>query len=118
MSEIDRHHANPRMSMAVVHAGTVYLSGQVALDSIGADATTQTREVLRRIDTLLAEADSGRDRILSATIWLTDVAHYGAMNAEWDAWLPEGCAPARATVISGLALEGLAVEIAVVAATR
>ena len=116
MSEIRRVRTNQRMSMAAVHAGTVYLAGQVALDSVGADATTQTREVLRRIDALLDEAGSGRDRLLSATIWLTDIAHYEAMNAEWDAWLSAGCAPARATVVSGLALAGLAVEIAVVAA--
>ncbi len=116
MSEVRRFRANPRMSMAVVHAGTAYLSGQVALDSVGADATTQTQEVLRRIDALLGEVGSARDRILSATIWLTDIAHYEAMNAVWDAWLPAGGAPARATVVSGLALAGLAVEIAVVAA--
>lgn len=104
------------MSMAVVHGGIVYLSGQVALGSIGADARTQTLEVLERVENLLVEAGSGRDRLLSATIWLTDTAHFEVVNAAWEAWLPAGCAPARATIISGLALEGLAVEIAVIAA--
>lgn len=116
MSGIERIGTNARMSKAVVHGGTAYLAGQIALDSIGADAATQTREVLRRIDSLLVEVGSGRERILCATIWLTDIAHYEAMNAEWDAWLPEGGAPARATVVSALALDGLAVEIAVIAA--
>lgn len=116
MSEIHRIGTNPRMSMAVAHAGTVYLSGQVALDSIGADTQTQVREVLGRIDALLEQSGSGRDRLLSATVWLTDVSHYEVLNREWDAWLPTESAPARATVISGLALPGLVVEIAVVAA--
>lgn len=118
MSDIVRFRTDARMSMASVHGGVAYLSGQIALKSVGADVTVQTREVLGQIDAILAEVDSGRDRILSASVWLTDLAHFAAMNAEWEAWLPAGCAPARATVISGLALEGLSVEIAVIAAVR
>ena len=116
MSDIRRMGTSPRMSMGVVRGGAVYLSGQVAPDSPGASATVQTREVLGRIDALLKESGSGRERILSATIWLTDMADYDAMNAAWDAWLPAGCAPARATVGAALALSGLCVEIGVVAA--
>ena len=116
MNGIVRLKTNPRMSMAAIHGGTVYLSGQVALGSIGADAHAQTLEVLERVDGLLAEAGSSRERILSATIWLTDTAHFEILNEAWEAWLPAGCAPARATVISDLAIEGLVVEIAVIAA--
>lgn len=116
MTTLRRLQTNSRMSMAVIHAGVVYLAGQVALNSIGRDARTQTREVLDRIDALLAEAGSSRDRLLSATIWLVDMADYDAMNADWDDWLPAGGAPARATVGSPLALPGLLVEIAVIAA--
>ncbi|MET0269793.1 MAG: RidA family protein [Sphingomonas sp.] len=116
MTAIARLHAGPRMSQVVVHAGTAWLSGQLALDARGADVGTQTRAILARIDALLAEAGSNRGRILSATIWLTDMAGFDAMNAEWDAWLPAGCAPARATVGAALALPGFDVEIAVVAA--
>lgn len=115
-ADIRRIGVSPRMSQCVVHAGTVYLAGQIALDAIGQDVVTQTRHVLAQVDALLAEAGSGRDRILSATIWLTDLADFAAMNAEWDAWLPEGRAPARATVGAALALPGLAVEIAIIAA--
>ncbi len=115
-ADVRRIGVSPRMSQCVVHAGTAYLAGQVALDAIGQDVVIQTRHVLAQVDTMLAEAGSGRDRILSATIWLTDLTDFAAMNAEWDAWLPEGCAPARATVGAALALPGLSVEIAVVAA--
>ena len=116
MSDIVRIKTNSRMSMAVIHNGTVYISGQLAFDSRGEDAATQTREILQRIDALLVERGSGRERLLSASIWLTDMAHFDAMNAEWDAWLPEGAAPARATVGAALAMPGFDVEIAVVAA--
>jgi len=116
MSDIARFQSNPRMSGAVVHLGIVYLSGQLALDNRGGDVATQTREVLERIDLLLAEAGSRRDHLLSATIYLTDMAHFEAMNAEWDAWLAQGAAPARATVGAALAFSGFDVEIAVIAA--
>lgn len=116
MSDITRIDCGPRMSKAVVHGGTVYVSGQLALDARGADATTQTREVLRRIDDLLSATGSSRERLLSASIWLPDMAHFDAVNAVWDAWLPAGAAPARATVGAALALPGFEVEIAVVAA--
>lgn len=116
MTETRRIQTNQRMSMAVVHGGTVYISGQLALESRGADVATQTREILGRIDALLAEAGSSRDRLLSASIWLTDMTQFDTMNGEWDAWLPEGAAPARATVGAALALSGFDVEIAVIAA--
>lgn len=113
---IKRLHTNSKMSLAVVHGGVAYLSGQVALDSRDRDATIQTREVLKRIDALLAEAGSSRGRLISATLWLADLVDYDAVNAEWEAWLPAECAPTRATVGAALALPGLLVEIAVIAA--
>ncbi|WP_174292144.1 RidA family protein [Sphingomonas bacterium] len=113
---IRRIQPGPRMSQAVVHGGTVYLAGQVALDAMDGDAAAQTRAILARADALLAEAGSARDRILSATIWLADMADFAAMNAVWDAWLPAEAAPARATVEARLALPEFRVEIALVAA--
>lgn len=114
---IQRIRGGQRMSQAVVHGGTVYLAGQVALDSPGKSVTEQTREVLGRIDGLLAEAGTDKTRLLAATIWLTDIAAFGEMNAVWDAWVAPGAAPARATVEARLAAPDLRVEIAVVAAT-
>ena len=78
--------------------------------------TDQTREVLRRFDELLAEAGSDKSRLLSVTIYLCDIALFDAMNAEWDAWVPAGAAPARATVEAKLASPELVVEMSVVAA--
>lgn len=112
---IKRLHVGPRMSEAVVHNGTIYLAGQVA-DDPSEDTAGQTRQVLAAIDRLLAECGSDKTRILSAQIFLADIAEFAAMNSVWDAWVPAGHTPARATVESRLATPKYRVEIKVVAA--
>jgi len=111
---IKRIDTGPRMSGAVVHNGTVYLSGQVGTP--GESVGDQTREVLRAIDSLLAAAGTDKTRLLSATIWLADIADFSEMNRVWDAWVPKGQAPARATGESRLAAPGYKVEIIAIAA--
>jgi enamine deaminase RidA (YjgF/YER057c/UK114 family) len=113
---ITRLHAGPRMSQAVVHGQTVYLAGQVADQAKGKSVGEQTREILATVDRLLVEAGSDRTRILSATIYLADIGSFAEMNAEWDAWIPAGHAPARATVEAKLAAPAYTVEIACIAA--
>lgn len=119
---IQRIHSNERISKIVCHRGLVYLSGQTAKGSLSANAdiAEQTAEVLARIDALLAEAGSDRSRILTATIYLRDIAtDFLGMNLVWEAWLAEkqAAAPARATVQAALATASLRVEVSVVAAT-
>ena len=113
---ITRLHAGPRMSQAVVHGQTVYLAGVVADQAKGESVGEQTKEILSAIDRLLAEAGSDRAKILSATIYLVDIGTFAEMNAVWDAWIPAGHAPARATVEARLAAPPYAVEIACIAA--
>lgn len=110
---IERMHTNARMSRIVRHNGTVYLCGQVGE---GASVAEQARDCLARVDALLAEAGSSRRDILHATIWLAHMSDYDAMNAVWDEWIPEGCAPARACGEARLAGSDLLVEITVTAA--
>ncbi len=112
---ITHHHTNQRMSQIVIHGDTVYLAGQVA-DDPGADIREQTRQVLAKIDRLLDEAGSNRQRILSAQVWLASIGHFSAMNEIWDAWIPDGHAPARACIEARLATPDLLVEIGVIAA--
>ena len=112
---IKRLHVGPRMSEAVVHNGTVYLAGQVAEDA-SQDTAGQTRQILAAIDRLLAECGSDKTKILSAQIFLADIGDFAAMNSVWDAWVPAGHTPARATVESKLATPKYRVEIKVVAA--
>ncbi|MGH7756365.1 MAG: RidA family protein [Vulcanimicrobiaceae bacterium] len=110
---IDRIKPGPRMSQAVTHGETVYLAGQVA---DGTDVAGQTTAILAKIDALLAEAGSDKSKILSATVWLADIATFGELNSVWDAWVSPGNSPARACVESRLASPQYKVEIAVIAA--
>jgi enamine deaminase RidA (YjgF/YER057c/UK114 family) len=105
----------PRMSEAVVHGDTVYLQG-VTADDHSLDVKGQTRQILAKIDALLAEAGTDKSKLLSANIWLTDIGTWSQMNEVWDAWVAPGNAPARATVEAKLARPGLKVEIMVQAA--
>ena len=113
---IQRINPGPRMSGAVVHAGTVYLAGQVAKDTAGQGVAEQTQEILAIIDGLLAEAGTDKSKLLMANIWLTDIATFQEMNRVWDAWVAPGRTPARATVEAKLAAPQFKVEIAVIAA--
>ncbi|MCG7493174.1 RidA family protein [Thalassobius sp. Cn5-15] len=111
---IERQHTGQRMSKIVKHNGTVYLCGQVG--NAGESVADQTAECLRRVDALLAEAGSSREQILQAIVWVADMADFAEMNAIWDAWVPEGHAPARACGEAKLARPELKVEVIITAA--
>jgi len=113
---IERHEVGPRMSKAVVHGNTVYLAGIVADSPKGKSVTEQTKSIVGQIDALLAKAGSDKSKLLSANIWIADMATFGEMNAVWDAWVSLGNTPARATVEAKLAAPDYKVEIMVVAA--
>ena len=110
---ITRIQPGARMSQAVIHGDTVYLAGQVG--SPGESVTNQTQAILGQIETLLAEAGSEKAKILSATIWLADMADFAEMNAVWDKWVDGKNAPARATGEARLAAPAYKVEIIVIA---
>ena len=113
---IQRFDTGPRMSQVVVHGDTVYLAGVVANKAAGESVTKQTQEILSIIDSHLAKAGSGKSKLLSATIYLTDMTTFAEMNAVWDSWVSPGNTPARATVEAKLASPKYGVEIMVIAA--
>lgn len=115
--EIKRLHVGKRLSEAAIHNNTVYLAGQIAEDT-SADIRGQTREVLSHVDRLLTEAGSDKTCILSCQIYIKDLADFAGMNEEWDAWVPQGHTPPRATVEARLADPKWLVEITVIAAQR
>lgn len=110
---IERIEVGPRMTQVVVHGSTVYLAGVVADDRKGVSVADQTRQVLARIDALLAKASSDKSRLLKATIWLRDIADFDEMNSVWDAWVIPGETPARACVEARMAAPDILVEIQV-----
>ena len=113
---IQRFETGPRMSQAVVHGNTVYLAGIVANKTAGESVTRQTQEILSVIDRHLAEVGTDKSKLLSTTIYITDMKNFAEMNAVWDAWVSPGNTPARATVEVKLAAPRFHVEIMVIAA--
>lgn len=113
---INRISPGERMSHSVTYNGVVYLSGVTAAEA-GLDIKAQTARVLAIIDERLAVAGTDKSKILSAQIWVRDIAHHFApMNEEWVKWLDASNPPARATVESNMARPEVLVEIAVIAA--
>ena len=113
---IQRIDVGARMSKAVVNGNTVYLAGIVADKAKGKSVTEQTKDILGQIDGFLAKAGTDKSKLLTANIWITDMANFAEMNAVWDGWVSPGNTPARATVQAGLAAPEYKVEIMVTAA--
>ena len=110
---IDRIETGARSSKIVKYRGVAYITGQVGE---GATIQDQTTECLTRVEALLIKAGSSRERMLRATIWLADMSDFDGLNEIWNAWVPEGHAPARACGEARLARPELKVEIIVDAA--
>lgn len=114
MTDIQRINPGTRMSQAVIHNGTIYLSGQVGTP--GASVADQTRDMLGKVDQLLSDNGVSKSRVLQATIWLADMADFAEMNAVYDAWIDPANPPTRACGEAKLATPDYKVEIIIVAA--
>jgi enamine deaminase RidA (YjgF/YER057c/UK114 family) len=113
---INRIDVGARLSKVVIYGDTVYLAGLTADKTAGQSVATQTQEILAAIDALLAKAGTDKSKLLQATIWLQDIRTVEEMNKVWDAWVPSGCAPARACIEARLQSPAKMVEIRVTAA--
>ena len=112
---IQRHNVGKRLSEIVVHNGVAYLAGEVP-DDTSKDVTGQTEEVLAKIERLLKQVGSDKTKLLSAQIFLPDMADFAGMNKAWEAWVVPGQTPARATIEAKLANPAYKVEIMCIAA--
>lgn len=115
---IQHLHTQARFSEVTIHNGVVYLAGQLASDFSG-DILQQTKETFAAIDQFLADADSDKSRILSATIYLKDIEKdYAAFNSVWDQWMSDVKAAPRTCLEAKLYHPDVLVEITIVAAQR
>ena len=112
---IERIDSTQRMSRIVKHNGTVYLCGQTAGEAQWGIAE-QTRQCLKKVENLLSEAGSSKDKILSTTIYIRDMKDFAAMNEVWDVWVADAPKPARACVEARMARPEILVELSVIAA--
>jgi enamine deaminase RidA (YjgF/YER057c/UK114 family) len=103
------------LSQAVVHGDTVYVCGLTSTNR-DLDVAGQTEEVLAKIDDRLAKCGSDKSKLLSATIYLTDLKLKPAMNDVWKAWLGDLKRPTRACIGSVELEPNILVEIVVTAA--
>jgi enamine deaminase RidA (YjgF/YER057c/UK114 family) len=116
MTEILRIVTNKRRGRAVVYNGMIFVGGQAA-DDRNQDIRRQTKQALEKIDKVLADAGSDKTRILSAQIWLKDIARdFAGMNEIWDAWMGTEASPARATAQCEMGAPDVLVEIIITAA--
>ena len=100
------------MHLAVAHGDTIHLAGIVA-DDLTADMEGQTRDVLQQLDAFATAHGLDRTRVLSATIYVTDMADKPAMNRAWQAFFGPAHLPTRATI--GVADLGPGVRLEMVA---
>jgi enamine deaminase RidA (YjgF/YER057c/UK114 family) len=114
-ADIVRFNPGSRYSQGVIHGGLLYTAGLV--DGNSGEVAEQTRSILSKIDALLAAAGTTKARILSVSIWLSDIGTFDEMNSVWEQWIDRDHLPARATVESKLAAPEYKVEISVIAAT-
>lgn len=90
-------------SQAVVQAGLVWCSGQIALDPatgalVEGGVEEQARQALRNLARVLEAAGSGLGRVLKTTVYLKDMDDFARVNAVYAEFFPEGEPPARAAV--------------------
>jgi len=108
-------------SQAVVHGGLVYASGQVPIDPatntvVDGEIEAQTEQVLANLGAVLNAAGSSLDRVIRATVYLTDLASFPRVNAVYSRYMKGDPKPARATVqVAALPL-GVQIEIDAIAA--
>lgn len=114
-ADIVRHNPDIKLSDAVEYGSLVFLAGQVAED-LTAGMKAQTGDVLRQIDALLARCGTNKSRLLTATVYVSDMAQKPQMDEAWLAWVDRSNPPARATVQAQLGSPDTLVEIMVTAA--
>jgi len=113
---ITRLQTNVRLAGATIHAGLVYLSGQVP-DDRTLDCASQTKQVLDKIDALLMAAGTDKSQVLVAQIWLKDIEKdFSSFNTVWEGWVAVGGPPARAAIQAEMASPEVLVEVMVTAA--
>lgn len=106
-------------SVAIEASGIVYVSGQVPLDPktgklVAGDIKAQTEQVFANLKSALQEAGLSLHHVVKATVFMTDLTEFGAMNEVYGRQMPAPF-PARSTVqVAALPL-GAKVEIEVIA---
>jgi len=107
-------------SQGVVVNGLLFTAGQIPLDPasmtvVDGDITAQTERVMLNLEAVLAGAGLTLERVVKTTVFLQDMADFGAMNEVYARHFGAH-RPARSTVAVGGLPRGVRVEIEMIAA--
>lgn len=97
MSDIKRHIQTRINHRVVEHNGVLHFGGLTASD-LSQDMQGQTTEICSKIDKLLTDLGSSKEKLLTAMIYISDFSQKDGMNEAWLEWLPAEVLPTRATI--------------------
>ena len=117
MSIIQKFDSNEVLSEVAVHHGVVYLAGQLP-DDDSLDITGQSHQVFANIDKALALADTDKNHLLSAQVFIKNLEDFESFNNAWKEWMTDSTPPVRATIQANLVNPNWLVEIMVTAAAQ
>ena len=106
-------------SQAINTGSMIFVSGQLPLDpATGAfpeGIAAQTRQSLTNVKNILESVGSSMDKVCKTTVFLSDIANFGAMNEVYGTFFTEGNYPARSAVEVARIPKDALVEIEVIA---
>lgn len=116
---LDAPPSPPTYSQAVRAAGLVFVSGTSPHDPstgkiAGDTIQQQTHQCLQNISAILNAAGTSLDKVVSATVILSEETDFAGMNEEWVSWFPVN-PPARQGAKMPVRVPGMKVSIAVIA---
>lgn len=114
--KLERYNSNGRFHEAVIHNGTIYLSGQISDE--GETVAQQTLSCLEILEGKLEKYGSDKKHIISASVYLPDMGTFDEFNGVWDNWFEEGSQPVRTCVGAALSDTKFKVEITLIAAVK
>jgi len=111
---INRRYRTPIMHRAVISSDVIYFGGVVA-DDVSDGMFSQMEQVCKKIERMLGELGSSKEKLLQATLYITDMSLKNEMNDAWTGWLSPENLPSRATIGVADLGEGVLVEAVVTA---
>ncbi|MCB0610219.1 MAG: RidA family protein [Lewinellaceae bacterium] len=90
-------------NQAVIHNGTLYISGQIAIipasgELLQGTIEEETRQVLENIKAILTEAGTSFANVLKCSVFVKNMHDFGRINAIYAEYFDEATAPARELV--------------------
>ena len=108
-------------NQAVAHNGTLYVSGQIAINPATNELVTdgieaETKQVMENLKAILLNAGSSFEKVIKCSVFVSDMHDYGKINAIYATYFDEATAPARELVEVANLPKFVNIEISLIAA--